>query len=277
MIFTSFLNWSIYLFLLYEYLKNKFPKTTDDILINVTYYSIYLFSKLQIYLKNNQTYVEYLNKTNEIKEFLISIIRNFINAHYKTPSQCNKNSEHGENGKNVAKNGLQDTLLFEFIVDNKIDFVMSKKELIEKLESSELDNELLDILDFSNFALISDSQNNIKIIDTNQLTLANITSEDSELLKITPVSYKPILCEMIVDSKIIKINFSHKDGEYNYLVEDNRFDYQFLQYFMKSYFNCSLEGENKDFELKILDDKVDTILIHKNDVLKIEKDKMIKV
>jgi hypothetical protein len=138
----------------------------------------------------------------------------------------------------------------------------------------------LDILDFCDFALISDSDNNIKIIDNDQVTLTNIQSDDSELLKITPVNYKPILCELIMDSKTIKINFAHKDGEYNYLVLDNQFDFKFLKYFMKSHYNFDIDIETDgkcDFELKILDDNVETISISSKDVLKITENKMIKL
>ena len=134
-------------------------------------------------------------------------------------------------------------------------------------------------MDFCDFVLITDIDNNIKIVNNNNITLENLRSENSDLLKITPVNYKPLLCEMLIDSINFKINFYHKDGIYNYLVLDNVFDNKFLQYFMKTHYNFTMETEETKcpFELKILDDNVESISILQNDRLKIKETKMEKL
>ena len=265
MVFTSFINWSIFLFLFYEYLNNKFPETMKNFLINFSYYCIYFFSKLQIYLKNNHVYGKYLDEITEIKEKLIVFVNHLINKPPFDKSSSNVNETND--------------LLIEIISDNKIAKSIFKEELIEKLEESDVENELLDLLDFCDFVLITDMDNNIKIVNNNNITLENLRSENSDLLKITPVNYKPLLCEMLIDSINFKINFYHKDGIYNYLVLDNVFDNKFLQYFMKTHYNFTMETEETKcpFELKILDDNVESISILQNESLKIKETKMEKL
>jgi len=209
-----------------------------------------------------------LNEITEIKEKIIVFVNNLIN---KCPfDQCSSNVNGTDNTEDI---------LIEIIIYNKIAKSMFKEELIEKLEETTVDKELLDLLDFCDFILITDSDNNIKIINSNEITLENLKSENSNLLKITPVNYKPILCEMLIDSINFKINFYHKDGNYNYLVLDNVFDNKFLQYFMKTHYNFTMETEETKcpFELKILDDNVESISIFQNDRLKIKETKMEKL
>ena len=69
-------------------------------------------------------------------------------------------------------------------------------------------------------------------------------------------------------------------GNYNYLVLDNVFDNKFLQYFMKTHYNFTMETESNSepksepdkcpFELKILDDNVESISIFQNVVFGIK-------
>lgn len=276
MIFGSFINWSIYLFLVYEYLKNKFPEKTQDFVINMSYYSIYLFSKLQIflnksrnevylYLENNENCRKYIQKGIEIKSVVSNKFLYIINTYFYNNSEKNgqKNSENEK-----------ETIIFDFILNNKINFSMGKEELINNLESTVMDSALLDSCDF---VLIRNSTNNIKIINKDQITFTNLTSEDSTLYKIVPINYKPLLCEMIVDSKNMKISFIDRDDRvYNYLVVDNKFDFKFLKYFMKEHFKFILK-DNTEYELQILDNNVENISIRENDILKIEENKMVKL
>jgi hypothetical protein len=276
MIFGSFINWCIYLFLVYEYLKNKFPEKTQDFVINMSYYSIYLFSKLQIflnksrnevylYLENNENCRKYIQKGIEIKSVVSNKFLYIINTYFYNNSEKNgqKNSEN-----------KKETIIFDFILNNKINFSMGKEELINNLESTVMDSALLDSCDF---VLIRNSTNNIKIINKDQITFTNLTSEDSTLYKIVPINYKPLLCEMIVDSKNMKISFTDRDDRvYNYLVVDNKFDSKFIKYFMKEHFKFILKDDT-EYELQILDNNVENISIRENDILKIEENKMVKL
>jgi hypothetical protein len=116
MIYTTFINWSVFLFLFYEYLNNKFPQQTQEFLINLSYYCIYFFSKIQICLKNNKIYGKYLDEIIEIKEKLIIFVTNILNKN-ETSSQPKET-----NGFPIDP----DQILFEFVTDNKVNFVTSK-------------------------------------------------------------------------------------------------------------------------------------------------------
>lgn len=275
MIFGSFINWSIYLFLVYEYLKNKFPEKTQDFVINMSYYSIYLFSKLQIflnksrnevylYLENNENCRKYIQKGIEIKSVVSNKFLYIINTYFYNNSEKNgqKNSENEK-----------ETIIFDFILNNKINFSMFKEELIDNLEATVMDNALLDSCDF---VIVTDSNNNNKIVNKDLISLTNLKSEDSALYKITPINYKPILFEMIVGPMNIKISFTSRDNDFNYLVVDNNFDSNFLQYFMKKYYRYDLKDDT-EYELKVLDDNVETISIGNSDILKITENKLIKI
>jgi hypothetical protein len=150
---------------------------------------------------------------------------------------------------------------------------MFKEEFIDNVKATVNDYLLVDSCDF---IIVTDSNNNNKIINRDQISVTNLKSEDSAFYKITPINYKPILFEMIVGAMNIKISFTSRDNEFNYLVLDNQFDHKFLQYFMKKYYNYDLK-DGTEYELKILDDKVETISIGNNDILKITENKLIKI
>jgi hypothetical protein len=87
-----------------------------------------------------------------------------------------------------------------------------------------------------------------------------------------------ILAEMIIEDKIIKIDF--QTPTYNYFIENNHFTHAFLTYFMKQhYYNEIKEFEDKldNMTLKIIDSNVtsetfdckNTLLICKDDYKKI--------
>ncbi len=239
MCFYSLFNWCIYLFLVYEYLNKKFPDEVDKFLITVNYNIVYYFSKLQIFLK------KYYNNFNKNE-----------NKHIEEEEEDEEEDE-----------------LFEFIKDNEVNFSMNKEELLDYLDKTVMD-EIIDEL--CDFVLLSNNKNDFKILNKDCITLDKLKNIDLQLLKITPINYKPILCEINVDSLNIKINFQHKDGDYNYLILDNKFDAIFIRYFMKKHYRHDIEKES-NFILKILDDKVMSINIDNNEVLKIEENGMIKI
>jgi hypothetical protein len=220
-------------------------------------------NELQLYLEKNENYNKYIEKTIEIKSFLSDKFMYFINTYFDS----NYYSSFKKN------DGNKEQIIFDFIIDNKVNFSMFKEELIDNLESTVMDNALLDSCDF---IILTDSNNNNKIINKDQINVTNLKSKDSVLYKITPINYKPILFEMIVGAMNIKISFTSRDNVFNYLVVDNNFDSKFLQYFMKKYYNYDLK-DGTEYELKILDDKVETISICNSDILKITENKLIKI
>jgi hypothetical protein len=247
MIYTTFINWSVFLFLFYEYLNNKFPLQTKDFLVNLGYYCIYFFSKLQIflnkqrndiysYLENNENYSKYIQKTIEIKSSISNKFMYYINLYFYKNYDSNLRKNESDKEK----------IICNFILDNKISFSMFKEEFIDNVKATVNDYLLVDSCDF---IIVTDSNNNNKIINRDQISVTNLKSEDSAFYKITPINYKPILFEMIVGAMNIKISFTSRDNEFNYLVLDNQFDHKFLQYFMKKYYNYDLK-DGTEYERK---------------------------
>ena len=277
---------------MYDYLNYKFPEKTQQLLINLSYYCVYFFSKMQIlinkeknniylYLKNIDLQINGKNVDEIIKltnDFFINITVSIHQLIEKFSKHSNHNSDSFSTVNTKNATNKQNDLLFDLILNNKINFSLYKEELISNLESTVMDTALLDSCDF---VLVSDRKNNIKIIDKQQLTIENLKNDSSEIFKITPISYKPLLCEMVIDNENIKINFTHKDDKYNYLVIDNNFDDKFLTYFMKAHYNFNIINKDTgiviDYLLKILDESVESITIDNKSILKITENKMIKI
>ena len=288
--FFSFFGWSIYLYIMYDYLNYKFPEITQQLVINLSYYCVYFFSKMQILInkEKNNIYLYLKNIDLQINgknvDEIIELTNNFfikitasINQLIEKFSNYSNDSFTSVNQENVTYK--KDDLLFDLILNNKIKFTINKEELINSLESTVFDT--IDLIESCDFVLVSDKENNIKIIDKQQLTIENLKNDSSDLFKILPTTYKPVLCEMVVDNENIKINFTHKDGKYNYLVINNHFDDKFLTYFMKSHYNYNIINKDTciafDYLLKILDDSVESIAIDNKSILKITENKMIKI
>jgi hypothetical protein len=268
MIFASMINWSIYLFLVYQYLKNKFPEQTQNFAINASYYLIYVFSKIQIALNKNEKCREYISKFIELKENITIKAVYLVNKYYFDNS--------------VTTNIPENEILFKFILNDKTDISFYKDELIEYIETSDFNETELIPLDSYDLILVIDNNNNIKILNKEDLNLKNLKTENCDIFKIKPVDYKPILCEFKFGSMNLKIDFQNRDGDYNYLVMDNKIDIIFLKYFLKNHYKYNIEEFIKDdydfdYELKILDQNVENISINKKDILKIEEQKMVKL
>jgi len=287
--FFSFVGWSVYLYIMYDYLNYKFPELTQQLLINLSYYCVYFFSKIQILVNKEKNNIYWYLKEIDLQisgknvDEIIELTNNFfikitdyINQLIEKFSNCSRNSFTTLNEENVKNK--KDELLFDLILNNKINFSLYKEELINNLESTVMDMALLDSCDF---VLVSDKENNIKIIDKQQLTIENLKNDSSEIFKILPTTYKPILCELVLDNKNSKINFTHKDGKYNYLIINNNFDDKFISYFIKTHYSLDIinkeTGSTFDYLLKIIDDSVETILIDNKSILKITENKMIKI
>ena len=87
-----------------------------------------------------------------------------------------------------------------------------------------------------------------------------------------------ILSEMIIEDKIIKVDF--QTDEYNYFIENNKFTHAFLVYFMKThYYDEIKEFEDKlvNMILKIIDSNVNSETFDNQNILFICKDNYKKI
>lgn len=251
MLFTT-ISWLIlYSCIFYQYLNINYPEKLQQIVINVTYSFVYIYSKCQIGLSKI---------TNIVSFYMIKYL----------PTNIYELIRHQSNENIICE------LIFTFILDNKPILRMSKTELLNNLENYNNDNDSNDfnLLYNCDFILIHDNENNIKIMKISELNIENIKSKSYDVFKFEPVQYKPLLCELIIEDDNIKIDFKDINGKYNYLILNNSFDYQFLSYFMKQHYKI-LDIEN--YILRVLDDNVNMMLFDKNNILYIDENKIIQL
>lgn len=262
MLFSRFSSLILYFYLFYQYLNNKYPEKIQKIIINVTYSSVYLYSKCQIGLSK---------MTNIVSFYMIKYLPNIYEL---IKTQFNETN--------------QTELWFTFILNNDPIITMSKTELLYNLENKNNDKAFDDCndndhnyditgdfkLDCFDLILIHDNKNNIKIVKKSEFILENIKSNNSDVFKIEPVQYKPLLCELLIDDDNIKIDFKDKVGNYNYLILNNSFDCTFLSYFMKQHYNIL---NIEDYTLRVLDDTVNMIVFDKTNILHIGENKLIQI
>lgn len=257
MLFSRLSSLILYFYLFYQYLNNKYPEKIQTIIINVTYSCVYIYSKCQIGL----------SKMSNIVSFYM--IKYLPNIYELITTQYNENH--------------QNELWFTFVLNNDPIITMSKTELLYNLENKNNDKACDDcndddagdfILDGFDLILIRDNKNNIKIVKKSEFNFENIKSNNSDVLKIEPVQYKPILCELLIEDDNIKIDFKDKIGNYNYLILNNSFDCKFLSYFMKQHYNIL---DIEDYTLRVLDDSVNTMEFDKTNVLHIGENKLIQI
>ena len=175
----------------------------------------------------------------------------------------------------------------EFVCDGYTNYITSTSEIIK-------DNCNTDARDYANyitstadnkynfntyardvpfeFILYSDYDSKTKI--TNKVILEDF--KNKFVYNKSNVTF--ILSEMIIEDKIIKVDF--KTAEYNYFIENNKFTHAFLVYFMKThYYNEIKEFEDNldNMTLKILDSDVISETFYKKNILLICKDNYKKI
>ena len=284
----------LYFYLFYQYLVNTYPEKIQSIIINVTCSCVYLYSKCQIGLSKMTNIVSfYMIKyipnifENNQNELMVTFILN--NDPIITMSKTellyileNKTNENVLDYCNNDDNDDNDDVVDDFTPLNNL--IRSVYEFLSKLlvthwygtplQSSNSNLHWYKLLDVCDLILIHDNKNNIKIMKKSELILENFTSNESDVLQIKPVQYKPLLCELLIDDDDIKIDFKDKNGGYNYLILNNSFDCKFISYFMKQHYNIlNLEG----YILRVLDDTVNTILFDKTNLLHIGENKLKKI
>lgn len=259
--FSSFTNLFFYLFVFYQYSNYKYPEKTQELMLIITYNSVYYFSKLQIFL--NKTISQshsYLSKYEQYNSFITKIIE----LKERTEGIFLLNSQNSKINQNVI----------DIICNNKVQQTINVDDFIESIVTKKPANNFNFCNSEFDFIIINGKLNMKKIIRKCELSFEH--NEDNsidyvchlnKLLDMQPLSYKPLLCEIILDDEIIKIEFKNNDKGYNFLVVDNYLDSKFMSYFMLNYYNIS---NINDYVLKILNDSVENIIFDNTNVLKFD-------
>ena len=242
MYFTIFTNYFFYFFVVYNYFRYKFPEKTQDFLIFVSYNFIYLYSKLQIILNKNKYCNEIYNKST----IIYTNLNNIISKHFYKRSIINSD------------------LKIDFILNNEITKTFDPKEFLNTFYSKETMRCCLVPFDYD--FVIFNGDNNMKKVTKQIASYDDFI--DLQVFDTEPLSYKPILCELIIKDSIVKINLCDDTKGYNFLVLNNCLDKLFFTYFMKRYYDIDIK---EDYVIKILDHNVTTHLSDSSETIKFEK------
>jgi len=246
MYFTIFTNYFFYFFVVYNYFRYKFPEKTQDFLIFVSYNFIYLYSKLQIILNKNKYCNEIYNKS----IIIYTNLNNIISQHF------------------YKRSIIISELKIDFILNNEITKTFDPEEFLNTFYSKETMRCCLVPFDYD--FVIFNGDNNMKKV-TKQIA-AYDDFIDLQVFDTEPLSYKPILCELIIKDNIVKINLCDDTKGYNFLVLNNCLDKLFFTYFMKKYYEIDVK---EDYVIKILDHNVITHLFDSSETIKFEKENII--
>jgi hypothetical protein len=234
----STVKYGVGCFLLHNYLNAYHYDRYHSILIIGTYKSIYVISTIQI------LYQRLHNRIDTLYKYIL----------FEYPSIANFFVKENENKSYV-----------EFIHDGYANYVTSTNSIIKNNFKVETD------IPFD-FIIHSDCNFTTRI--TNKVILEDFKNK----FVYDKSNVKFILAEMIIEDKIIKIDFQTDD--YDYFIENNKFTHSFLVYFMKQHYYSEIkEFEDKldNMTLKILDSDVLSETFDSKNILLICKEKYKKI
>lgn len=250
-------------FLLHTYLNAYHNDKYNSVLIMTTYKSIYVLSNIQILCRKLynrlDTLYKYILVTNpSIAKYLIKDNNTKSRVEFICDGYANYVISKSDIIKDYVNIGARD-------YDGYANYVTSKPNGKYNFSAFARDVPF-------DFILYSDYDSKTKI--TNKVILEDFKNEFT--YNKSDVTF--ILSEMIIEDKIIKVDF--KTDEYNYFIENNKFTHSFLVYFMKTHYSNEIkEFEDKldNMTLKILDSDVISETFYGKNTLLICKDNYKKI
>ena len=246
-----FLKTTFVSFFVNDYLYQKYPEKYNEVLINISYKLLFLYSKSQILF-------------NRISKELITNYNQFL---CRNPS-INNFVERIKSSYNCFVNKTDDKIHnIEFISNGLVNLSVSSEMVMKEGNNFPSTYDFVIFSDFENVSRNTTCVNKKiqKSIETN-----NFSYETSN------ISF--ILTEIIIGDKTFKVDFKTKD--YNYYVVNNIFNDKFILYFLKKYYNSEIKDFQPEtirrFTLNVIDHNVDTYEFDKGINVKIQKDGYIK-
>lgn len=246
-----FLKTGVFTILLNSYLKQRYPAKYNDIILNISFKMLYLYSKSQILF-------------NRINKVMIVNINHFLgrNPHINNFIKLVSNSYNCfvNNTDNKIPN-------IEFISNGEVTFSLSKDLCINGSNNFPSVYDFIIFSDFNNVSRDNRCVNKkiLKLVEPN-----NFRCETSNICF--------MLSEIIIGDKTFKVDFKTKD--YNYYVVNNIFNDKFILYFLNKYYSFEIKDFQPEtiklFTLNVIDNNVDTHEFDKNINVQIQKDGYIK-
>jgi len=282
--FNTFTNYFFYLFVCYQYANYHYPEKTQEALIFIGYNSIYLYSKLQIFVdKKLKEGNNYLIKYEEYQKLLLFLYK--IRDNFDLLKECVLS--YIPMLKITSQPGLiykSNNVTLDFVLKNEVIFTFEKSEFLSDYLTDFFPNENEttkdEIIDYD-FIIINGNETLKKIIKHVDLIKNDFDSETSSIFTLEPFLYKPLLCEFTnqtdendenAENKPIKIDFCDNNKFYDFLVVGNCVDKDFLTYFMKKYYDVDVKEK---YVLKIIDNNVNTLIIEDSDTLTIRENSLV--
>jgi hypothetical protein len=246
-----FLKTTFVSFFVNDYLYQKYPEKYNEVLINISYKLLFLYSKSQILF-------------NRINKDMITICNQFLS---RNPN-INNLIELVKSSYNYFVNKTGNKINnIEFISNGQVNFSVSREICMKDRNSFPI---AYDFIIFSDVDKVTrdDMCVNKKIqksIETNNFSY-----------EISNISF--ILTEIIIGDKTFKVDFKTKD--YNYYVVNNIFNDKFILYFLNKYYSYEIKDFQPEtiklFTLNVIDNNVDMHEFDKNINVQIQKDKYTK-
>ena len=246
-----FLKTGVFTILLNSYLQQRYPAKYNEVLINISYKLLYLYSKSQILF-------------NRITKEMVTNYNQFMS---KNPS-INNFVEHIKSSYNCFVNNTDNKIHnIEFISNGLVNLSVSSEMVMKE------DNNFPSVYDF---IIFSDFENVSR--DTTCVNKKIRKSVETKNFSYETSNISFILTEIIIGDKTFKVDFKTKD--YNYYVVNNIFNDKFIIYFLNKYYNSEIKDFQpetiKRFTLNVIDHNVDTYEFDKGINVKIQKDGYIK-
>ena len=219
--------------------KNMYPETYNNCLMKVSYYGVYVFTKIQM-------------KVIQTSKFIVSKYNSFLLNYPSVKKYINNFCEYFVKTQDI-----------EYISDGTVIETSSKKWLLEnykKIEPSE--NSIHKITIYTN--------------GINKKVLSHVPFEEKHY-NCEKTSYNFVLIEILIYSEIKKIDLTTDD--YNYMLVDNVINKDFVIYLLKTHYpkyvkivNYYYSGNLDNYQITILDQDVNKIVLNQYNYLTLRKD-----
>lgn len=219
--------------------KNMYPETYNNCLMKVSYCGVYGFTKIQM-------------KVMQTSKFIASKYNNFLLNYPSIKKTINKFCDFFVKTQDV-----------EYINDGTVIETSSKKWLLQnykKIEPSE--NSIYKMTIYTN--------------GINKKVLSHVPFEETHY-NCEKTSYNFVLIEILIYSEIKKIDLTTDD--YNYMLVDNVINKDFVIYLLKTHYpkfvkivNYYYSGNLDNYQITILDQDVNKIVLNKYNYLTLKKD-----
>jgi hypothetical protein len=216
-------------------IKNYDNEYFQNILIHISYKLIFYYSTCEMYINKYKNILnDYINSNEEFKK-IFKII-------------------------NSLKNNCREE--FEFVKNGNVVIKTTKNNLLNQIDNIDYDYDFIIYSDYSN-----ESETINKVLFYNLESLKQ--SYNNNKINYDIVSYKFIMFEIILNNIPISINLTTE--KYNYLIDKNIINQNFIKYFIKKYNYNIFDNFNDEhflsYKIRIIDNCINVLEFDNNPLL----------